>query len=236
MSLLPSTPFQLFHHIQSQHTDPDFCHILTLLQCNLNPHKPTLDFPRGNAQTLTHLLWGSNLFVDLACRGPDVTLKYCQSYLTVAATNHHVVIAKTLPMWYILLGGHIEGETLWATDKLYVIASLYLLPFSPLGIILASDSTSLCDILSHWSMRVTYAIVNGNCPQHLYYLLEFLAAWEKQPAYLTLMAYQWCSAISETARGLGQVEIPITQPQCIPRLKPELQVQKVQSQCQHTSS
>ena len=43
------------------------------------------------------------------------------------------------------------------------------------------------------------AIVDARCLYHLRYLLEFLAAWEKRPAYLTPMAYQWCSAISEAA-------------------------------------
>ena len=48
--------------------------------------------------------------------------------------------------------------------------------------------------------------------QRIYYLLEFLAAWEKRPAYLTLMAYEWCSAISNAAGRLGQREIPIVWP------------------------
>ena len=43
------------------------------------------------------------------------------------------------------------------------------------------------------------AITNGSCLQHLIYLLEFLAAWEQRPTCLTPMAYQWCSAISESA-------------------------------------
>jgi len=34
---------------------------------------------------------------------------------------------------------------------------------------------------------------------HLYFLLEFLAAWEKRPPCLTPMAYKWCSALSEMA-------------------------------------
>jgi len=46
-------------------------------------------------------------------------------------------------------------------------------------------------------------IADGSCLGHLNYLLEFLAAWEKRPAYLTPMAYQWCSTISEAAGKLG---------------------------------
>lgn len=33
------------------------------------------------------------------------------------------------------------------------------------------------------------------------YLLEFLAAWEKRPTWLTRIAYQWSSAVSEAAAG-----------------------------------
>ena len=61
-------------------------------------------------------------------------------------------------------------------------------------------------------MRVIKAISDRNMVQHLYYLLEFLAAWEKRPEYLTEMTYEWCSAISEVAGKLGQGEIPIIEP------------------------
>jgi len=47
-------------------------------------------------------------------------------------------------------------------------------------------------------------IAHGNLLRHLDYLMEFLAAWEKRPEWLTPMAYQWCSAISEAAGRLGQ--------------------------------
>jgi len=46
-------------------------------------------------------------------------------------------------------------------------------------------------------------IGDGDGLHHLNYLLEFLAAWEKRPACLTPMAYQWSSAISEVAGRLG---------------------------------
>jgi len=48
------------------------------------------------------------------------------------------------------------------------------------------------------------AIANGDCVQYLKYLLDFLAAWKERPAYLTPMAYRWCSAFSEMATGTGQ--------------------------------
>jgi len=50
-------------------------------------------------------------------------------------------------------------------------------------------------------------IANGSCLNHLNYLLEFLAAWEKRPAYLTPIAYRWCSAISEAAGRLDPSEV-----------------------------
>jgi hypothetical protein len=52
-------------------------------------------------------------------------------------------------------------------------------------------------------------IADGNGVQHLNFLLEFLAAWEKRPASLTTIAYEWCSAISEAAGRLGQGEPPV---------------------------
>jgi len=58
-------------------------------------------------------------------------------------------------------------------------------------------SDSLETILSHLSLRVMKGIADRSCLHHLIYFLEFLAAWEKRPVYLTPMAYQWCSTISE---------------------------------------
>ena len=85
-----------------------------------------------------------------------------------------------------------------------------VLSFNLLSIVCTSDS--LEKILSALSMRVIKAISNRNLVQHLYYLLEFLAAWGKRPGCLTNMAYEWCSAISEVAGKLGQGEIPIIEP------------------------
>ena len=61
-------------------------------------------------------------------------------------------------------------------------------------------------------MKVMEAISDENMLQHLYYLLAFLAAWEKRPMCLTERAYEWCSAISEAAGKLEQREIPIIEP------------------------
>jgi len=60
------------------------------------------------------------------------------------------------------------------------------------------------------------SIADGRSLYHLNYLLEFLAAWEKRPAYLTPMAFQWCSAISEAAGRLGPSEMPISLPNSLP--------------------
>jgi len=55
------------------------------------------------------------------------------------------------------------------------------------------------------------AITHGNRVGYLIYLFDFLAAWEKRPACLTRMAYEWCSAISEVAGGLEQGSMRIKQ-------------------------
>ena len=63
-------------------------------------------------------------------------------------------------------------------------------------------------------------IADGTSLHHLYYLLEFLAAWEKRPGFLTAMAYKWCSAISEAAGRLGEGGVPIIQPR--DKIQPQL--------------
>ena len=70
-------------------------------------------------------------------------------------------------------------------------------------------------ILSHLSARVTDVIADGNRIQHLIYLLRFLERWEKRPACLTVMAYEWCSVISEVVRGLRQGGMQINQHSCL---------------------
>jgi len=54
------------------------------------------------------------------------------------------------------------------------------------------------------------AFANRNHLPYLIRLLDFLAAWEKRPACLTLMAYQWCLVFSEATEGLGQGDTPIS--------------------------
>ena len=56
------------------------------------------------------------------------------------------------------------------------------------------------------------AIASGYRLDHLYYLLEFLAVWEKRPACLTPIAFRWCSAITEVAIKFGRGEMPATPP------------------------
>jgi len=104
----------------SQNTDPDLHHIIRMLKCNFRSHRPTLDFPQVGSNTHNHLLWISNLFVDLTRLGPNPILKSYGSYLSAAVTNHRATIANTLLMWYMFLGGCVEEETFWASDKSYV--------------------------------------------------------------------------------------------------------------------
>jgi len=103
----------------SQHIDPDLHHIIRMLGRNFHSDRPILDFPRAGANTHNHLLWMSNLFVDLTCIGPNPILGSYESYLSAAITNHRATISNILLMWYILLGGYVEEETFWAFDKSY---------------------------------------------------------------------------------------------------------------------
>ena len=109
-----------------QHTDPDLHHIVRMLELNLAPGKPTLDFPTGGTNSHPHSLWMSNLFVDLTRAGPNPTLKSYESYLSAAVANDRATIANVLLMWYMFLGGHVEEETFWAVDKSYAVVSLSL--------------------------------------------------------------------------------------------------------------
>ena len=106
----------------SQHTDPDLHNILHMLECNLHLDRPILNFPRVDANTRSHLLWVSNLFLDLTRVGPNPTLRSYESYLNMATANHQVMIADTLVMWYMFLGGHVEEETFWAANKSYAVS------------------------------------------------------------------------------------------------------------------
>ena len=183
-----------------QHADPDFQHIIRMFECNSGPDRPAIDFPRGGINTPAHLMWMSNLFVDQTCIGPNPTLRSYESYLSIATTDHQAMIANVLFVWYMLLGGRVEEEIFWAIDKSCAVISSfisYLLTF-------VYTSDVLETILYQLPTRVMDVITDGNCIHHLKYLLEFLEAWEKRPACLTPMVYQWCSALSEVAKMLGQ--------------------------------
>ena len=99
----------------SQHTDPDLQHILLMLKRNFDVDIPVFLFPKEG--THNHLLWVSNLLVDITRAGPNPCLESHQSYLNIAVTNQPAIIANVLLMWCMLLGGHIEEETFWAIDK-----------------------------------------------------------------------------------------------------------------------
>ena len=189
-----------------RHTDPDFYHIIRMLQFNSGPDRPTIDFPRGGTNTPAHLLWMSNLFVELTRIGPNPILRPHEPHLSVAATDHQAMIANTLIMWYMFLGGDVEEETFWAIDKSYVLVSNTGSP----SLIIVSGSDSLEVTLSQLSTKLVHAIAGGHCLRHLTYLMEFLEAWEKRPTSLTSMAYQWCCTISEAAARLGKGKIPIS--------------------------
>ena len=99
----------------SQQMDPDLRHIVLVLQRNFGAERPVFPFPKEG--TYNHLLWVSNLLVDMTRAGPNPSLESHRSHLNVAVTNQPTIIANVLLMWYMLLGGHVEEETFWAVDK-----------------------------------------------------------------------------------------------------------------------
>jgi len=110
-----------------RHTDPDLHHIIHVAERNLRSDRPTLDFPRVGTNTHNHLLWTSNLFVDLTHMGPNLILGSYESYLSAAVADHRAMIANALLVWYMFLGGPVEEEMFWATDKSYAVGSSNLL-------------------------------------------------------------------------------------------------------------
>ena len=111
--IIPSNPYE--------HKDPDLHNILYMLEQNFVERKPTIHFPRGDRNT--HSLWMTNLFVDLIRISPNATLEGYKAYLSIATAGHQASIANILLVWYVLLGGQVEEETLWAVGKLYAVNS-----------------------------------------------------------------------------------------------------------------
>jgi len=113
-----------------EHTDPDLHHVIQMLEHNSGARGFTFHFPSGNTNTHAHSLWMLNLFVDLTRTGANPTLKSYKSYLSTAVTDRRPTIASILLVWDMLLGGHVEEETLWAVDKSYavVLLSFFFLP------------------------------------------------------------------------------------------------------------
>ena len=120
---IPRTPPSSSHH-----ANPDLYNTLHMLEANSGPGRPTLDFPRVGTNSQIHLVWMSNLFIDLCHIGPNPTLKSWQSYFSASLNDHRPVIANTLLVWYMLLGGHIEEEVFWAVDKSYVVVLSFFQP------------------------------------------------------------------------------------------------------------
>ena len=105
------------------HADPDLYHVICMLKSNSSG--PTLEFPTGCADN--HLLWMSNLFMEITRVGPNPTLKSYRSYLNAAITNNRDIIANILLVWYMLLGGQVEEGTFWVSKKSYAVILLSLL-------------------------------------------------------------------------------------------------------------
>lgn len=109
----------------SQQMDSDLQHILLLLRRNIDAERFVFPFPKEG--TYDHLLWASNLLVDMTRVGPNPSLEFHRSHLDIAVAGQPAIIANVLLMWYMLLGGNVEEETFWAVDKSYVV-TLFFLP------------------------------------------------------------------------------------------------------------
>ena len=101
------------------YTNPDLHHAISTLNRNLS--EPTLDFPMARAGNHAHLLWMSNVFLDLAHGVPNPRLGSYRSYLSAAVFNDRAVIANILLVWYMILGGRVKAETLWVLNKSYAM-------------------------------------------------------------------------------------------------------------------
>ena len=108
------------------HANPDFFHLIRMLECNLDTSKPTLPFPDVSKNTQTHLLWFSNLFADLTRASPNPILVNRWNYLAVARSNHRPMIASILLMWCKFLGRKVEEEIIWASNESYATISSFL--------------------------------------------------------------------------------------------------------------
>ena len=114
-----------------QHTDPDLHRVTRMLEHNTGTRRSTLNFPEGRTNTHAHLLWMSNLFVELAHKDPDLTLESYGSYLSPAVTDHQPAIANIFLSWCVFLGGRIREETFWTVGKPYAVVLLSLISYMP---------------------------------------------------------------------------------------------------------
>ena len=188
-------------HVSStsvERADPVLRHMISILEKSSSNNFAILYFPREGIHSQVHSLWVSSLFVGLANTKRFTSVEPLEAYLSVAVINNQAMIANVLLMWYKLLGGHIEEETIWTFGKAYVVSDCHLL--SLLNVVYTSDS--LQSILSHLSTRVERAIIDMGCPRHFEHLLAFLVAWKQRPVCLARMAYRWGSIISQVAQNI----------------------------------
>lgn len=104
-----------------QHTDTDLFNMLCMLEGTFGNKTPTLHFSDLHTHTNTHVLWMSNLFVDLVHTGVNPDFKFHGPLHNAAIADNRTIISNILLMWYMFFGGHVKDETLWAADKSYVV-------------------------------------------------------------------------------------------------------------------
>lgn len=114
--------------------------------------------------------------------GTNLILEFYRSDLDAAVTSNSAIIANILLMFYMLLGGYIEEETLWAAEKSYaMILSSFLSPrLKP------CVSDLLETVISRLSIRVRNVTAGGHDITPLMPLLGFLAAGRERPWHLII--------------------------------------------------
>jgi hypothetical protein len=178
-----------------QDIDGDLGSLISVLRCWSSDPLDCSHVPRQES-TPEHTLWMSNLLLDLIranCKNRTPPLPNFPLFLTRRlGTSNISADVNILLAWCVFLGETIEEDAFWVNEKSYVVV---LSLFSPLTIAFVSDL--LKKVLSRLSNVIAGAISRPSRFWDVHDLLKELVAWEGRPAYLTTMAYEWCSAICE---------------------------------------
>jgi hypothetical protein len=109
-------PFPHGYHYQSSNITKDLDYVLYWFLPSSNAWRGLLD-SSSMASTPAHLMWMSNMHVDITRAIPGSFMRISLSTTNNTTPLDHVTDANAILSWYIYLGGLVEEETLWADDK-----------------------------------------------------------------------------------------------------------------------